>query len=164
VTGAELANKLALQRDEVLNITNAQSEVRIAKTHITAEWTIKDVVGHISYWEQVTLDHVRESFTQGRPRPMSPKDPEAHINSREAKRRKGWKWSRVRAEYEKTCTALIERVKGLGEMELGYIVPNPCWSHQNEFFSIAQMIEFEAIAHGAEHIVQIKQGVAAPER
>ena len=156
MTSTELADLLARQRDELLNITNALREEEIVKTRVTEEWTIKDVVGHISYWEQIILDHVRESFTEGKPRPMSAKDPEENINAREAKKRKGWKWARVRAEFENTRGALIARVTSLSEMELGFIVPKPWWNQQDQFYSIAQMIEDDAIAHGAEHIAQIK--------
>lgn len=158
-TQAELVEKLAHNRDELLNALATLSEEHINKVAIVEQWTAKDIVGHIAYWEQIILDHVRESFTEGKPRPVSPKDPEEKINARESKKRKGWKWTRVRAEFEHTRQALIDRVKNLSEMELGFIVPNPWWDHQDEFYSLGEMIQDDALSHSAEHIAQIKPGI-----
>jgi|GEM_PF-1826176 len=161
-TQTELIEKLNHQRDDLFNtlaaLTDGTSpwEEQIGKVAIVEQWTAKDIVGHIAYWEQVILDHIRESLTEGKPRPLSPKDPEEKINARESKKRKGWKWTRVRAEFEHTRGALIERVARLSEMELGFIVPNPWWNSQDEFYSIGEMIQEDALDHSAEHIAQIK--------
>ena len=160
LTATELVAQLVRQRDELFNALDQLSEDQISKFAMVEQWAIKDVVGHIAYWEQIILDHIRESLTQGKPHPMSPKDPEKNINAREAKKRKGWKWTRAQKEFENTRGALIERVQSLSEMELGFIVPKPWWNQQDQFYSIAQMIEDDAIAHSVEHIAQIKQGIA----
>ncbi|MBI3537965.1 MAG: DinB family protein [Chloroflexi bacterium] len=173
----ELVSTLALNRDELLRAFDGLSEKEITTIPVVgcdasspsklysgscrapigddASWTIKDTIGHISYWEQVIHAHVRESFAEGKPRRMSDKDPNDAINAREAKRRKNWKWARVRAEFENTRGALIARVESLSEMDLSFVVPNPWWN-QNGFYSVAQMIEDDAIGHCREHIEQIR--------
>ena len=78
------------------------------------------------------------------------------VNPREASKRKNWSWQRVRAEFENTRRALIERVKSLSETELGFSVPNP-WRGETGFYSVGAMIESDAIGHAREHIEQIKK-------
>lgn len=136
MTQVELSQRLSRQLDELLSITSALSDEQIGKMQVTGQWTTKDIVGHISYWEQINLDHIRQAFTEGKPRPMSLQDPEETINARQVKKRKGWKWTRVRAEFENTRGASIARASSLSEMELAFIVPSPWWSDQAKFYSV----------------------------
>ena len=152
---SELINKLTANRDELLNLFVGLSEEQRTTVPVIEQWTIKDLVGHISYWEQVIHDHVRESYTEGRPRPARNDESDDAINARESAKRKNWSWQRVRAEFENTRGALIERVERLSESELEFQVPNP-WRNENRFYSVAQMIEEDAIGHSHEHIEQIK--------
>jgi hypothetical protein len=153
---SELIAKLTANRDELLNLFADLSEQQITTLPVVGEWTIKDAVGHVSYWEQVIHDHVRESYAEGRPRPMHDDETDDIVNPREAARRKSWSWQRVRAEFENTRRALIERVESLSETELALQVPNPWWGETN-FYSVGKMIESDAIGHAREHIEQIKK-------
>ena len=150
----ELVAKLMRNHDDLFDALKDLSEEQITKIPVVGEWTIKDVIGHVSYWEQVIHAHIRESFSEGRPRPMSNDETEDIINPREAAKRKKWSWARVRAEFENTRRALIERVESLSESDLSFQVPNPWWN-QTHFYSIAQMIEEDALSHSREHIEQI---------
>lgn len=161
----DLIYKLTTNRDELLNLILDLSAEQLTTIPIIEEWTIKDIVGHISYWEQVIHDHVRESYTEGRPRPMSNDESDDAINARESAKRRNWSWQRVRAEFENTRRALIERIESLSESELAFQVPNPWWN-EKRFYSVAQMIEEDAIGHANEHIRQIikwKQEVGAKD-
>ncbi len=151
----ELLAKLGANRDELLKTLSACSEEQITTIPVVGVWTIKDAVGHISYWEQVIHDHVRESLTEGRPRPMRVDETDAVVNPREAARRKAWSWARVRAEFEDTRSALMDRVASLSENDLSFQVPNPWWN-EKRFYSVAQMIEEDAIGHCREHLEQFK--------
>ncbi len=153
---SELIANLAANRDELLNLVADLSEQQLTTIPVIGEWTIKDSIGHIAYWEQVIHDHVRESFAEGRPRRMRDDENDNIVNPREANKRKNWSWQRVRAEFENTRRALIERVESLSEEQLAFVVPNPWWG-ETEFYSVGTMIESDAIGHCREHSTQIKQ-------
>lgn len=153
-TKTELIEALGLNRDELLSVLADLDETEITMPRVVGEWSIKDVVGHIAYWEQVIHDHVRESFAEGRPRPASISETDDAINARESAKRSQWKWQRVRAEFENARRALIERVERLSESELSFVVPSP-WRGDERFYSVAEMIEEDAIGHCREHTQQI---------
>ena len=146
---------LGENRDQLLAVLEGLNEAELTTIPVVGEWTIKDAVGHISHWEQVIHDHVRESYSEGRPRPMPADETDEVVNPREAAKRKNWPWARVRAEFENTRRALIERVEGLSELDLSFQVPNPWWNEQR-FYSVAQMIQEDAVGHCREHMEQIK--------
>ncbi len=146
---------LVENRDRLLAALEGLSELELTTIPVIGEWTIKDAVGHIAYWEQVIHDHVRESYAEGRPRPMSGDETDDVINAREAGKRKNWPWARVRAEFENTRRALIQRVESLSELDLSFQVPNPWWGEQR-FYAVAQMIEEDAVGHCREHTAQIE--------
>ncbi|MBI3914457.1 MAG: DinB family protein [Chloroflexi bacterium] len=151
-----LLAKIKDNRDELFAALEGLSEEQITKIPVVGEWTIKDAVGHISYWEGIILDHVRQSFTEGKPRAMSPDETDDIVNPREAAKRKNWTWTRVRAEFEHVRGALIAKVQGLSESDLEFQVPNPLWN-ETGFYSIAEMIESDAMGHCREHTEQIRK-------
>lgn len=151
----ELLAKLNENCNELLSLSVGLADEQVTVTPVVGEWTIKDVVGHVAFWDQVLLDHVRESYTQGRPHPQRDDEMDDIANPREAAKRKAWSWQRVRAEFENARRAVIERVESLSEVDLSVQVPSP-WRGDNRFYSVAQMIEEVAIGHSQEHIEQIK--------
>ncbi len=123
---------------------------------MTGEWTIKDIVGHIAYWEGVILDHVREALTEGCPRPMRDDESNQMVNEREAAKRNAQPWTRVRAEFESVRAALIDKTKSLSETQFAFQVPKPWWG-ETGFYSVGRMIERDAIGHCREHIEHIEK-------
>ncbi len=152
----QLLAALEENRAQLFAVLEGLTEEQLTTIPVIGEWTIKDAVGHISYWEQVIHDHVRESYAQGRPRPQRADETEEFVNPREAAKRKHWPWARVRAEFENTRRALIERVEGLSELDLSFQVPNP-WLNEQRFYSVAQMIQEDAVGHCRGHTEQIKR-------
>jgi len=152
----QLVEKLTHNRDELFSALAGLSEEQITKIPVVGEWTIKDAVGHIAYWEGIILDHVRQSFTEGKPRAMSPAETDDVVNPREAAKRKNRTWARIRAEFEHVRGALIAQVQGLSETDLEFQVPNPWWN-ETGFYSVAQMIDEDAVRHCREHTEQIQK-------
>ncbi|MGE5264845.1 MAG: DinB family protein, partial [Acidobacteriota bacterium] len=79
---AELLENLNTNRDQLLGAVAGLTEEQMTTLPVVGEWTIKDLVGHIAYWEGVILDHVRESYTEGRPRPMRDDENDDIVNPR----------------------------------------------------------------------------------
>lgn len=152
----ELMEKLTRNRDELWKAIEGVGEDHIASVPVIGEWTIKDAVGHISYWEGVIHDHVRESFAEGRPRPLREDEDEHIVNPREAAKRKDWSWARVQAEFENVRGELLREVERRSESELGLQVPVP-WPGEDRFYSVGQMIEEDAIGHCRAHADQIRR-------
>jgi hypothetical protein len=152
----ELLDKLARNRDELLALVDDLQPEEIAGTHVIGEWTIKDAVGHIAFWEGVILDHVHESYTEGRPRPMRDDENDDILNPQQVAKRKSRPWLRIRAEFVNVRAALIAQVASLTDTDLSFQVPSPWW-HENRFYPVGQMIEEDAIGHCREHAEQIEQ-------
>ncbi len=152
----ELVEKLIANRDELFNAVADATEAQINTIRVCGKWTIKDTVGHISYWEQVIHDMVRESYAEGRPHPMKDDPKDDGINPREAAKRKDWSWQRVRAEFENTRRATIERVESLSELDLEFQVPSPWWN-DNRIYPVGTLIEEDTVGHCREHLEQIKR-------
>lgn len=146
---------LVSSRDGLLSALDDLNEDQIANIPIAGDWTTKDVVGHLSYWEQVILIFVRETFTLGKPRKLVEADPGPDINGREAAKRKSWKWQRVLAEFQNTRGALIERVNNLSDAQLAFQIPDP-YEGEETFVTVAQLID-EANIHTNEHLADITE-------
>lgn len=153
---AELLEKLAANRDQLLDAVAGLSEEQMTTVPVVGEWTIKDVVGHIAYWEGVILDHVRESYAEGRPRPMRDDENDDIVNPREAAKRKHRPWARVQAEFANVRAALIGKIESLSESDLSFQVPNPWWN-ETRFYSVGQMVEEDAVGHCREHTEQVQK-------
>lgn len=154
-TRVELLAELRASRDDLLSSLDGLTEDQISNHPIAGDWTIKDVIGHLSYWEQVILIFVRETFTQGKPSKLAQADPDPDINGREAAKRKSWKWQRVRAEFENTRRALTERVNNLTDAQLAFQIPDP-YEGDETFVSVTQLID-EANRHSAGHLAEITE-------
>ncbi len=153
----ELVEKLARNRDALLNLVAGLTEEQLTTFAVVGEWTIKDAVGHIAYWEEVIADHVNESYAEGRPRPLADEHgADDAINPREAAKRKNWSWAQVRAEFENVRAALIGKVEALSETDLAFQVPSPWWNDKRTY-TVGQMIQEDAIGHCREHLEQIER-------
>jgi uncharacterized damage-inducible protein DinB len=154
---SELLQNLGENRDQLLAAIAGLPESQITTLPVVGVWTVKDVVCHIAYWERVILDHVRESYAEGRPRPMRDDENADVINPRQVAKRQAWRWARVLAEFTNVRAALIGKVASLSESELSFQVPNPWWNEER-FYPVGQMIAEDAIGHCREHLEQIKRG------
>jgi len=151
---ASLIHDLTVNRDALLTLCDGLTEKEIQNVVVVDRWAIQDLVGHLSYWEHQTLNHLRETFKEGKPRPMPPNGTDDNINGREADKRKGWSWQRVRAEFEHTRNALIERVHALSESDLQFNVPSP-WVNDERFISLETLIREDVLGHGQEHLDEL---------
>lgn len=151
----ELLAELAQDRNWWLPLLDDIDGGKLVPSPRADSWRVQDILGHLSFWEHQTVDHIRQTLTEGQPRPMSASETGADINGREVTRRKDWTWQRVRAEFENTRNALIQRVRGMSDSDLGFYVPSP-WINDARFLTLEQMIREDVLKHSQEHRSQVE--------
>ncbi len=146
-----LAQELTAQRDALLTICDALSDTQRTEPITSERWNVQDNLGHLAYWESVTLEHLSQILKEGRPHPPPPDANETNINARERAKRQTWEWKRIRAEFENTRNALIERVNGLSETTLQFFTPTP-WSVNGPIVTVEMLVRDDVLGHGREHL------------
>lgn len=156
---AELVHDLTIQRDRALHWSDGlRTEQR--EQVLTAEgWRVQDFLGHLSFCEQQTLEQIGDTLKLGRPTPMPPDSKIDDVNERGAVLRKDWTWERIRAEFENTRTALIQRVSELDAGMLGFYVPSP-WVGDSRIVSLEALIREDVLQHTAGHLEELEQKLA----
>lgn len=148
-----LISELGAQRDGLLSFCDALTDTQRTATVTDEGWNIQDFIGHLSFWEQQTLNHLRDTFKNGRPTPFPPDASDDDINGRAMTQRQEWSWERVRAEFENTRIALSERIDGLSESDLQFYVPSP-WVQEARMITLEGMIREDVLEHGQEHFAE----------
>ena len=131
----------------------------LTKRPVIDWWTVKDVMGHISMWEQVGIQFVAEYKRDGLPKALG-MDSDAAIdahNKREAVVRRDWSLARVRAEFDAAHRDLIAAVETLRDADLTKQLPAP-WEKGD---TLEKLIAINSYQHNPEHIEQIKKWRAA---
>ena len=114
---SQLVTDLTAQRDAILSLYDSLADAERTAPRTAEGWTMQDMLGHLSYWEQFTLNCLRDTFKHGLPTPLPPESLTDDLNGRATAQRKDWSWQRVRAEYENTRNALIGRIDALNQVE-----------------------------------------------
>ncbi len=153
-----LAQVLTAQRDALLNFCDALSDAQRTAPITSEGWNVQDNLGHLAYWESVTLEHLSQILKQGRPHPP-PDANETDINAQERAKRQTWQWTRLRAEFENTRNAVIERVNGLSERDLQFFTPSP-WSNSAPMLTVEALVRDDVLEHGREHFEAFRQAHA----
>lgn len=151
-----LIEDLTIQRDEILAQCDALENAARRAPISGGQWGVHDVIGHLSNCEGDTLEHITQTFREGRPRPVPPDFDVADNNARESEKRRPWSWERVRAEFVNTRNALIQRVDALNESDLQFQVPSP-WVNDARIISLETLIREDVLEHGREHLEELKQ-------
>lgn len=152
---ALLARDLIGQRDALLALCDALSDAARVFPLAGGEWSVAALVGHLSYWEQQTLGHIRDTLNKGRPEPMPPDSLDDDLNARAAAHRAGWPWSRIRGEFYDTRSALANRVLGLDESTLAFYIPSP-WVGDSRIITLETLIRKDVLVHAQTHLDEIQ--------
>ncbi len=152
----ELVQELTASRDGILVLLDGVSD-QVRKTIFAgSEWNMQDELGHLAYWEQQTLNHIRETFAEGRPRPLPPEGLDNDLNGQEVKKRHGWDWKRIRAEFVNARGALLERINLLDETNLQFYVPSP-WTGDERVITLETLIREDVLQHAEQHRQEMEQ-------
>jgi hypothetical protein len=150
-----LLQELTTQRDRILAVCDGMSEAERTTPFTPEGWNAQDFVGHLSDSEQLTLQHIGETFKQGQPTPVPFDILVDDLNARARAQRAAWSWPRVRAEFVHTRGALIQRVQALTESDLEFQLPSP-WHNDTRIISLETFIREDVLRHGQEHLAELE--------
>jgi uncharacterized protein (TIGR03083 family) len=124
-------------------------------------WTTKDLLGHVTMWEQVALKFIREYKQDGAPKQLGIKD-DADLdrhNKRGVAMRRDLPFARVREELEATYRDLVAAIESLSDADLAKPLPPP-WG---EGATLDRLIAVNSYQHVPEHVAQIAALQAKPQ-
>lgn len=148
---SQLSSDLTTQRDAILALTDALPDAQRAAPLIPDGWGVHEIIGHLSFWQQFTLNCLRDTAKDGRPAPLPPDSIYDDLNGRAVAQRKDWTWHRLRAEYANTMNALIERISAMDDPALQFTVPSP-WVNDTRILTLETMVREDVLKHGDEHL------------
>lgn len=121
------------------------------------EWSAKDILAHITFWEQVTCERLAAARSGAEPRDLGDFQP---INERIFEERRAQPWEQVRADSEQTYAALTEQVRAIDEQTL----TDPqrfAWANGR---ALTASILGNGFWHPLEHVARFYTANGDPER
>jgi hypothetical protein len=99
-------------QDSYAGLTDEQ----ILEPGVTADWSVKDILAHVTWWEAEALKHLPSILQGGRP----PRYADLYggidaFNAQMTERKRGLKLSEVRYQLDKTHLRLLEYLGGVPE-------------------------------------------------
>ena len=163
-----------MTRDEILkNITKEHAQLVAAMTGLSDEvittqpvmndWTVKDMLGHVSMWYRFAITFLDEFVQRGVPRPsgLSALTVDEY-NERELKLRREWSLARVRDEFDAAYQAILAAVEKLDDEQLNAQLAAP-WEAG---VTLERLVAWNTYEHEPEHTAQIQAWLkqASPAR
>lgn len=155
-----------MTRDEILQAIKEQhAELTAALAGIPADqltkrpivewWTAKDLLGHVTLWEQVALKHVREYKQSGAPKPLgiTGDDDVDRYNKRGVAMRRDLSFAQVQIELDTTYRELVAAIESLSDADLVKPLPAP-WG---DGATLERLVAVNSYQHVPEHIEQIEK-------
>ena len=153
MTRDEILKTLNEQHTELLAALDGIPEETLTRIPYVDWWTIKDLIGHITMWQQVALQFIGEYKLNGVPQQLGIKDEDDlnRYNKRGVATRRDWSLQAVRDEYATTHRDLVAAVESLSDADLVKPLPSP-WG---EGATMERLIAVNSYQHVPEHIEQI---------
>ncbi|MBI5304073.1 MAG: ClbS/DfsB family four-helix bundle protein [Chloroflexi bacterium] len=160
-----------MTRDEILRATKREHEKFlacitdipddvIAHDRVIDWWSLKDVLGHVTFWYLVATKFLREYQQNGVPQPLGLDDPGIDaLNHREAAMRRDYSLARIRAELDAAYHDLLAETERLSDAEVNKILSAP-WN-PDEQVTLERLIAVNAYGHLPEHIEQVNKWKSA---
>jgi uncharacterized protein (TIGR03083 family) len=102
---------------------------RMSEPGVTGDWSVKDVLAHIAYWED-SLTRKIERRKSGAPSPDAGLDVDA-INAREQAARAGWSLEQARAELDASHARVLAALASVPDIDPDE-VDDDTWEHYAE--------------------------------
>ena len=154
LTTAQLLDVMRAARSNWEALLAEAGEARLTEPGVEGDWSLKDIIAHITYFETWAADNVM-SFRRGEPRPQSEYtglevDEE---NARIYERLRAKSLTQVLQESQVSFQRSIEAVQGLRDEDLydPKFVPVP-----NADFTIFDLIEGDTFEHYNDHSASVR--------
>jgi hypothetical protein len=149
---------LALIQSEFTRFADALANIPddILTTRPVVEWwTLKDVIGHITTWEQESLESLEHLRQHGQIKLLGlvSDDDVSRYNKRAAAFKRDWPLARLRADFEATHRALVAAIENLSDAQLQTQLPAPF----PEGFTLEKYLASDTWEHYREHAGQIEK-------
>jgi uncharacterized protein (TIGR03083 family) len=149
----EILRTIKEQYAELVQAIESVPVERLTKPPLVDWWTIKDLLGHVTMWNQVAVKFIREYKETGTPQQLGIKD-DADLdryNKRGVAMRRDLAFAQVRAEFDATYRELLAAVETLRDEDLSKPLPPP-WG---EGATLERLIAVNSYQHVPEHVEQI---------
>ncbi len=153
---AKILNALRRSRRALEDALASVPEDRTDEPGVVVDWSVRDLIGHVTTWEQVVIDALRRFLTD--------RDAEAVVtwanvdnvdglNARESRRKRDLSLVQLREEFSESHAQLVALLSEFPEGELA----------REE---VEKRVRVDTYDHYAEHTAHILEwlGAPAPER
>jgi hypothetical protein len=157
MNGRDVLDHLAGARAALLAAVEGLSETEMTTQPVAGEWTIRDILAHVSGWAAWDLAGIKSILAGERPDFAAIQDVDT-FNARLVDERRGWSLDRILFEMRDTQAALQELLTGLPDADLFRAGPfqGPYWDSLAGWLRVAW-------EHEEEHVAQIRDWRAMPQ-
>ncbi|MFQ6102341.1 MAG: DinB family protein [Anaerolineae bacterium] len=148
---------LAAAREELLAVAALIPPEERASRPVCGEWTLKDVLGHITDWEWLGEEGLRQMAT-GRPPQVEHIEDIDVWNQVHVDARRDQSWEEVWVELHAARETLLEVLNGMSQADLARSFPFP-WSQEGPAYRWVCVY----LAHDHEHAEDLRDAVRKVE-
>ncbi len=143
--------RLEAARADLLRAIGGLSEREMTVLPVVGEWTVRDILAHISGWAAWDLTAIR-GILAGDSADFSPIQDVDAFNARLVYERSDWPLGRILIEMEETLDATRELLAGMSEDDIfaSEQFQGPYWRNLAEWLQVAW-------EHEREHAVQMRE-------
>ena len=153
MTRDELLKNIQTEHSKLIAAMRDLSDEVITAQPVMNDWTIKDMLGHVSMWYRFAITFLDEYVQRGTPRPSGLSGLGVdEYNERELKLRRDWSLTRVREEFEAAYQAMLASVEKLDDEQLNAPLAAP-WEPGT---TLERLVAWNTYEHEPEHTAQIK--------
>jgi len=147
---ADLPARLAAAREELLAAAALVPPEERATRPVCGEWTLKDVLAHVTDWERMGVEGLRDMAAGQPPRVGHVEDIEAW-NRAHYQARRDEPWETVWADLHAVRASLVEILDGMSQADLARAFPLP-WGQEGTAYDWLSIY----LAHDREHAQGIR--------
>ena len=165
MTKVELLDKSEEARKKLLQAIEGLTEEEMTQGLVNPEWDIKDILGHITSWEEEDRKVAEEILKEGNPQfdyVISPEDNWREWNVKQVEKKRGYSLKRILSELEREHGKFMEMVRGLTEEQLTRKAVCP-WQWESTVEGLIQTT-FEHDEEHTEKILEWRKGKESSSR
>lgn len=153
----ELLSKIEAAHSEWQSFLGQVDQARLDEPGVTGDWSVKDLLAHLSSWQQRVLDRMDADKT-GVPVEFAGRDLE-EINVALYERNRDRPLDTVLSEAKETYSRFMERVRGLSEQQL-FEPGHFSFTKENPVYD---WIAGDTFEHYDEHSATIREWLGKPD-